>query len=255
MLVLCAALMAAVVMTLVWWRQVYTKNAGVVDGWWSYMFGLIAVLYGVLGSGDPMRKALLVTCVLLWSARLGTHLLIRNSTHATEDERYRKLRQEYGDVENFLMWRFFMYQALSNVILSAPFLITCLDPSPVISPWMWGGVVLWTIAVAGESVADHQLRTFRKDPANKGKVCEAGLWNYSRHPNYFFEWLIWVSFALMAMQSPYGWAALVCPVIIYILLTKITGIPMLEELSVKSKGQLYIRYQQTTSAFFPWFKK
>jgi steroid 5-alpha reductase family enzyme len=99
------------------------------------------------------------------------------------------------------------------------------------------------------------LKAFKKDPATKGKVCEEGLWKYSRHPNYFFEWLIWIGYALIAMDSPLGWIAWICPISMYILLNKVTGIPMLEELAVVSKGQMYVRYQQTTSAFFPWFKK
>jgi steroid 5-alpha reductase family enzyme len=247
-------LVACLVMTFVWWRQVYTKNAGIVDGWWSYIFGIISILYFFMGSGDSTHKAIITVLVIIWSFRLGTHLLIRNTTHTEEDSRYRKLREEYGANENLYMWRFFIYQAFSNVLLSIPFLIICLDQSSFLSPLVWLGTIVWFIAIVGETVADQQLKAFKKNPANKGKVCQQGLWNYSRHPNYFFEWLIWVGYALIALASPYGWIAIICPVIMYLLLNKVTGIPMLEELAVKSKGEAYIRYQQTTSAFFPWFK-
>lgn len=253
-LALYALALASGVMTLVWYRQVFTKNAGIVDGWWSYNFGLITLLYFFLAPGDFTRKLIILTPVLIWSIRLGTHLLIRNTTHDHEDTRYAKLRKEYGQQENFRMWVFFMYQAISNVILTIPFLVICIDPSPELSVLVWIGLTVWVIAVIGESVADQQLKNFKKNPANKGNVCEAGLWNYSRHPNYFFEWLIWVGYALIALDSPYGYLGFICPIIMYILLNNVTGIPMLEELAVKSKGERYVRYQKTTRAFFPWFK-
>ncbi|MEO5979920.1 MAG: DUF1295 domain-containing protein [Chryseolinea sp.] len=255
LLSLCGLALALTVMTLVWWWQTKTKNAGIVDGWWSYIFGMLAVLYAIIGSGDPLRRATIALLVVIWSVRLGTHLLIRNTAHETEDERYRKLREEYGNREAFLMWRFFIYQAISNVVLSIPFLLISVDRSSEYSFLVWAGVVIWFVALIGESVADQQLRKFKMNRSNKGKVCEDGLWNYSRHPNYFFEWLIWVGYAMIAFDSPYGWISIICPVLMYILLNKVTGIPMLESLSVKSKGELYIKYQRTTSAFFPWFKK
>ncbi len=253
-LALYALALATLIMTLVWWRQLSTKNAGIVDGWWSYNFGFITLLYFFLASGDFTRKLIILIPVLIWSIRLGSHLLIRNTSHAHEDTRYAKLRKEYGEHENFRMWIFFIYQAISNVILTVPFLVICLDSSSELSILVWIGLVIWVIAVIGEATADQQLKNFKKDPSNKGKVCQTGLWNYSRHPNYFFEWLIWVGFTFIALASPYGHLGLICPIIMYILLNNVTGIPMLEELAVKSKGQDYIQYQKTTSSFFPWFK-
>ena len=253
--VLFALVLSSIVMTLVWWRQLYTKNAGIVDGWWAYLFGMITIMYVIITPGITTREMILVIMVGTWSIRLGTHLLIRNTSHTDEDIRYKKLRDEYGHRQKYLMWRFFMYQAFSNVLLSAPFLIISLDTSSHVSILSWISVGVWFVAIIGESVADHQLRTFKKNPMNKSKVCRVGLWNYSRHPNYFFEWLIWVSFAMLAIASPFGWIAMYCPLLIFLLLNKVTGIPMLEELAIKSKGSAYIEYQQTTSAFFPWFTK
>lgn len=252
---LLALVLSCGVMTLVWWRQLFTNNAGIVDGWWAYIFGLIAVLYSSLTPGENLRELIMLTMVVVWSFRLGTHLLIRNTMHSEEDIRYKKLREEYGRNQKFKMWRFFMYQAFSNVLLSAPFLVVCLDNSRDDSPLTWIGAGVWIIAIIGESMADDQLKQFKQDPSNKGKVCRHGLWKYSRHPNYFFEWLIWVSYAIVAFDSPNGWIALYCPVMIYVLLNKVTGIPMLEDLAVKSKGSLYVDYQNSTNAFFPWFPK
>jgi steroid 5-alpha reductase family enzyme len=107
----------------------------------------------------------------------------------------------------------------------------------------------------GEATADSQLKAFKKDPSNKSKVCSQGLWNYSRHPNYFFQWLMWMSYFVFALASPYGYLAIISPAIILYLLLKVTGIPMTEEQSIRSKGEAFKKYQQTTSAFVPWFKK
>ena len=101
----------------------------------------------------------------------------------------------------------------------------------------------------------YQLQGFKKDPANRGKTCRAGLWSYSRHPNYFFEWLIWVSFFIFASASPYGWISIVCPVLIFYFLFKVSGIPATEAQALRTKGDDYRDYQRTTSAFFPWFPK
>ena len=104
-------------------------------------------------------------------------------------------------------------------------------------------------------VADHQLKVFKADPANKGRVCQTGLWHYSRHPNYFFEWLIWVAFSTYALGSSWGWISWYCPGLMLFFLLKVTGIPMTEELAVKTKGEEYRTYQRTTSGFVPWFRK
>jgi steroid 5-alpha reductase family enzyme len=117
------------------------------------------------------------------------------------------------------------------------------------------GVAFWATGLLGESLADRQLARFRADPANKGKICQIGLWNYSRHPNYFFEWLVWVGYAVFALGSPWGWLGFIAPALMLHFLLNVTGIPMTEELSLKSKGDAYREYQRTTSAFVPWFKK
>ena len=150
---------------------------------------------------------------------------------------------------------FFQLQAVLIVLLSIPFLIVCLNDRPGISLLEWLGAVVWLIAVAGESLADRQLKQFRLRPENNGRICQIGLWNYSRHPNYFFEWLVWVGFFVFALGSPLGYVAVYCPVLMLFFLLRVTGIPLTEELSVKSKGDAYREYQRTTSAFVPWFKK
>jgi steroid 5-alpha reductase family enzyme len=140
-------------------------------------------------------------------------------------------------------------------ILSLPFLLVCLNPRPGLAPVEWAGIVLWLIAVAGESLADYQLKQFKGNPASRGQVCQIGLWHYSRHPNYFFEWLIWMSFFIFALGSPWGILTAYCPALMLFFLIRVTGIPMTEDLAVKTKGEEYRQYQETTSMFVPWFRR
>ena len=229
-------------------------NYGLVDIAWSYAFGALAAFYALGGPGWPVRRALLAALAVVWSLRLGTHLAIRViGHHPTEDGRYVQLRKNWA--ANFVskMFWFFQMQAASVVLLAVAFLLPSLNPSPVLHPLEYAGAALWLLALCGEALADAQLAAFKKNPANKGQVCAVGLWRYSRHPNYFFEWLIWVAFFVFALASPWGWLAIVGPASILYLLLRVTGIPMTEEQSLRSRGDAYRRYQKTTSAFLPWF--
>lgn len=232
------------------------ENYGIVDLAWSYAFGALALFYAWVGPGWAVRRALIATLALAWSVRLGTHLAIRViGHHPTEDTRYRQLRIDWAAHFTAKMFAFFQMQALSVVVLGAAFLLVALNRAPALHPFEYAGATLWLLALAGESLADAQLAAFKRDPANRGRVCATGLWRYSRHPNYFFEWLIWVSFFVFALGSPWGWIAIVGPASMLWLLLRVTGIPMSEEQSVRSRGDAYRRYQQTTSAFIPWFPK
>jgi steroid 5-alpha reductase family enzyme len=140
-------------------------------------------------------------------------------------------------------------------MLSVPFLFACGNARPEFGAIEIAGAVLWLIALGGESLADWQLKQFKASPENKGSVCQAGLWRYSRHPNYFFEWLIWMAFFAVAAGAPWGWVTVYCPALMLFFLLRVTGIPMTEELAVKTKGEEYRAYQKTTSAFVPWFRR
>ena len=175
--------------------------------------------------------------------------------HPMEDGRYQQLRHEWAARFAPKMFGFFQLQAASVVLLGVPFLLPVLDARVGWSPLEVAGIVLWCVAVGGESLADAQLAAFRRDPANRGRVCDAGLWRYSRHPNYFFEWLVWVAYFLFALSAPAGWLAIIGPAAILFLLLRVTGIPLTEEQSLRSKGDAYRRYQARTSAFVPWFPR
>jgi steroid 5-alpha reductase family enzyme len=231
-------------------------NYGIVDIAWSYAFAALALFYALLAPGWPARRALVAAMVGLWSVRLGTHLYRRVlGHHPVEDGRYVQLRKDWAGNFAPRMFGFFQLQAASVVMLGAGFLVASLNPTPRFHALEIIGAALWLLALAGESLADYQLAAFKRQAANRDRVCDSGLWHYSRHPNYFFEWLVWVAFFVTALGSPHGWVAILGPASILFLLLRVTGIPLTEEQSLRSKGEAYRRYQQTTSAFVPWFPK
>jgi steroid 5-alpha reductase family enzyme len=254
--VLICLIACSLIMVIVWIWAKRVHNAGVVDIFWAFNFPVIGVLLYVLAPGFPPRKTLLCGMVVGAGLRLGWHLGNRVISHLDDEEgRYRQLRQEWAPHADRKFFWFFQVQAFSNVLLAVPFFISTYNTYPALSGWEYTGAILCLIAVTGERIADNQLAAFKKDPANKGKVCSKGLWNYSRHPNYFFEWLLWLAYFIYAMGSPYGWLALFSPLFILYLLLKVTGIPATEQQSLRTKGAAYENYQRQTSVFIPWFKK
>jgi steroid 5-alpha reductase family enzyme len=249
-------LACCVIMFFVWLWSYRIGNAGVVDIFWSYNFPVIAIILLLFAPGFETRKLLICGMVILAGGRLGTHLLIRVTKHLRQEEpRYAQIRKEWGEKAEVKMAFFFQMQALSNILLAVPFFVVTLNPTPQLSIFEYIGTAMWMISVIGEAIADGQLATFKRIAANKGKVCAIGLWGYSRHPNYFFEWLMWVSYFVFALGSPYGYIAIISPAIILYLLLKVTGIPMTEEQSIRSRGDAFREYQKRVSVFVPWFKK
>jgi steroid 5-alpha reductase family enzyme len=130
-----------------------------------------------------------------------------------------------------------------------------MNPSPNISWLEWLGAGVWGIGLLGEALSDAQMQRFKSDPGNRGSVCQVGLWRYSRHPNYFFESVIWWGFWIFACGSAWGWVTFYAPAMILYFLLRVTGIPLTEKCAVENKGDAYREYQRTTSAFVPWFRK
>lgn len=225
-----------------------------VDVVWSYSFSVVALIYASLPGGDYTRNLFLLLLVVFWSFRLGTHLALRLRAHfPKEDGRYSDLKNKWQKNLKLNFFLFYMFQGFSVVLLSIPYLLIATNPNPFGDSVEILGILVFIFAVIGEAIADSQLRGFKVDPKNKGLVCNIGLWRYSRHPNYFFEWTTWIGIALFAWTAPNGFLAIVSPLIMLYLLLKMTGIPYTEAQSIKSKGDLYKSYQQQTSMFFPWF--
>lgn len=227
-------------------------NYGIVDVVWSYTFAGVAWCYAFIGDGWSMRQLVIASLASAWSIRLGSHLYKRvMGHHPEEDSRYRQLRTDWKTNFGPMMFGFFQLQAVTVVILSLPFIFPVFNATTHFSNWEMAGTAICFLSLCGESLADGQLAAFRRNPENKGQVCNMGLWRYSRHPNYFFEWCIWVGFSIFALGSAGGWVSLIAPISIYYLLRFKTGVPMAEESSLKSKGDLFREYQKTTNAFFP----
>ncbi|MEP6662924.1 MAG: DUF1295 domain-containing protein [Verrucomicrobiota bacterium] len=251
-----ACIFASVVMLGIWWLALRIKNLGIIDIAWSFSLAPIAIFYATISQGDPTRRWLMAGMVALWSLRLGGYLGWRVAKHHPhEDPRYKEFRAKWANHFKRDTFWFFQIQAASIATLSILFLLVCLNNKSQISLIEWIGFAVWLIAFCGESLSDIQMTLFKKNPANKGEVCQKGLWNYSRHPNYFFEGLIWISFYVFALNSPWGWATIYCPAMILYFLLRVTGIPLTEKLAVQTKGEKYRAYQRSTSAFVPWFKK
>lgn len=247
-------LIAVTYFAIVWAICVRIRNYGFLDVAWSYGIAVLAPLFAILGDGYPPRRWIFTLIGVAWSLRLGTHILVRVLRHhPAEDPRYQSLRKDWDGPFKFLL--FFELQALIVVVLSLPFLLVSFDSRPQLQPIEIVGFLVSLLALWGETLADHQIKRFASDPANRGKVCQTGLWRYSRHPNYFFEALIWWGFFLTAMATPWGWATVICPLLMLWFLLKVTGIPLTEKHSLQSRGEAYREYQRTTSAFIPWFPK
>ncbi len=256
-LALLAAALTLTMMAALWAWHFRLKDAGIVDPGWSAGIGLVSILYAFLGSGWPPRRAAVAAMALVWSVRLTVHLARR--MHGTPEEgRYQALRAEWsrkGANVSRAFLLFFLFQGLLDVFLSLPMLLAVLNPEPRFSVWEIAGAALWLVSIVGESFADAQLTAFKRNPTNHGKTCDSGLWRYSRHPNYFFEWLVWMAWLVFALGSPWGVWAMLCPALMLFFLLRVTGIPATEEQAVRSRGEEYRRYQRTTSAFLPWFPK
>lgn len=239
---------------IVWMICVRVKNYGFLDVAWSYAVAGLAPLYAVWGPGDATRKWVVTAIGVAWSLRLGTYLLRRVlSHHPQEDPRYETLRRRWPGPLMFLA--FFQLQALVAVVFSLPFLFMAFNPNPGLTAVEIIGLTVAALSLAGEALADAQMKRFKSDPANRGGVCSHGLWRYSRHPNYFFESMVWWGFFLAALGSPYGWLTVVCPLLMLYFLLKVTGIELTEAHSLRTRGEAYRAYQQATSPFIPWFPK
>jgi steroid 5-alpha reductase family enzyme len=244
--------MVAALMAAIWLWHLRLRNVGVVDVGWAASVTLLACLYAFLGSGLALRRIVIATMVAVWGTRLCLYLLRDRVRGRPEDPRYADLRARDSWAAAGSFFPFFQAQAVLAVILSLPALLAAFNPAPQLSALERSAVVLWAVALAGEAIADRQLEVFKATTTARGKTFQGGLWRYSRHPNYFFEWLVWVAYATFALASPWGPLALVCPAIMLYLLFRVTGIPATEAQALRSRGDDYRRYQQTTSAFVPW---
>lgn len=248
-------LFASTLMLLLWLTYLQTKNPTIVDLGWTMTIVFAAWFYGIRGGGDVLHRAIVIAMVTFWGLRLSSHLFMHRILPNIEDGRYTQLKKIWTKNTDGIFLGFFEVQAVVATILSIPFLIIAQNSGTSFTFLEWTGLILWGGALTGEYTADRQLERFRKNPENRGRTCRVGLWKYSRHPNYFFEWLTWCGYFLLAIPAPLGTIAIVSPILMLFLILKVSGIPPTEDQSLRSRGDDYRNYQKTTSAFIPWFPK
>jgi len=246
-------ILAAAAQTAGWSWQRRRRNAGIVDAIWALGVGSAAIVAALFGDGAVLPRCVLAVLGGAWGIRLAAHLWHRVRGEP-EDGRYAHLRRRWGEDQR-AWFAFFQFQALLVALFALPFVATAANPVATVTPSLILAIVLWIGCVAGEALADAQLARFRADPANKGRTCREGLWRYSRHPNYFFEWLHWFAYVLLALGSPLAWLAWAGPVVMFVFLRWLSGIPFTEAQALRTRGDDYRAYQRTTPMLFPWFPK
>lgn len=246
------AIGAGIVMFALWLIQFKTRDATPVDVGWSLSIGAAAIFVALTSDGDLWTRSLLATLAAIWALRLGGHLLIdRVLQHKPEDGRYASLRAKFAPREQPIFAVVYLIQGLLVVALALPFVLGVRDTHPGFNALDIAGLSLWLIGLTTEAIADAQLRRFKAQPANRGQVCDRGLWRYSRHPNFFGEWLMWCAYALIASSASDGAWAWLAPALMLLLITCVSGIPPTEAQSIRSRGDAYRAYQKRTSAFIP----
>lgn len=246
-------LLTIAIMTTCWLVFKKRDKAQVVDiGWALSFFGAGCLLF--LGSGSFSHQVALFLMIALWSLRLAYHLYNRFSKQTKEDPRYIALREKIGgDPAGIKFLILFWLQGILVTLLSIPFFVSAIAERSW-SIFEWIGIFLFGVGIIGESLADWQLKQFKRFPSGQN-VLKTGLWAYSRHPNFFFEWIIWLGFSFFVWTAPFGSTGIISALIMLYLLLKVSGIPVLEEQEVNRKGEEYRIYQRSVSAFFPWFPK
>ena len=253
--VIVVAIVLSAAMGVAWLAAERTGRSGWIDAIWTFATGLAGVVLALApASPGALRPLLVAGLAALWSLRLGFHI-VRRTARGGDDPRYRQLRVEWGDHASGRLFWFLQVQAAAGLVLVLSIAAAAHRPEIGLDIRDALGVTLFLVAAFGERTADRQLARFGADPKTHSKICDAGLWGYSRHPNYFFEWLVWVSLAIIAIAPaghyPWGWFGLAAPALMYVLLVHVSGIPPLEAHMLRSRGEAFRLYQARVNAFWP----
>ncbi|MVF13226.1 DUF1295 domain-containing protein [Ketobacter sp. MCCC 1A13808] len=248
------ALLLIAVFIVGWWHQEQRKNAAWVDVIWAFGVAAVALIYVIVGNGDEALRWLTGVIYVVWFGRLGWHLARRVAEAPQEDGRYGYLRQWAGPRASLVFFAFYLTQASWVWLFTLPAWLLAQGDWPG-AGWALLALLVAAVAWVGESLADHQLQKFKAEPANRVKTCRAGFWYYSRHPNYFFEWCHWFVYPLLGIATAGGAWLWLAPLMMFVFLYFVTGIPFTEKQALRSRGEDYRAYQHTTPMFFPWKPK
>ena len=255
--IIVAGVLLLGVMLCAWLTQRLTNNVGWVDVFWTFGTGLAGAglaLTPADGAAPNGRQWLVAALVTTWAVRLGLYVALRVAG-APEDRRYMELREAWGAAFQSRLFGFVLLQAPVGLLLASAIMLAARNPVPGLGLTDLAGAAILIIAILGEGLADEQMRRFKADPAHHGRICDQGLWSWSRHPNYLFEWFGWLAYPVIAWPLSgvyaWGWATWVAPVLMYLVLDRGTGVPPLEAHMLKSRGQAFIDYQARVARFFP----
>lgn len=252
-MLLISAGIAAAFMTGVWLYSLWRKDMSVVDAFWGLGFMAVAYHWFVRLDEPSLRQFAVVYLVTLWGLRLAAHIFIR-SAGKPEDPRYTAFRNDWKEKTWWLSYfKVFLLQGGLMLTISLPVLVILQDSSTTFTCINVIGLLLWFLGFAFETSADYQLYTFKKNPANKGKVMQSGLWYYSRHPNYFGEVCVWWGIFLISLGTSPWYISIIGPILITYLLLRVSGITMMEKRYAGNDA--YTFYKQNTSPFFPWWPR
>jgi len=244
----------SIIMTFAWlvWRG--SRNSGWVDTIWTFGLGAVGFVGAVTASPMRLQSFLVAAMAAIWSFRLGSHIA-RRTWGITDDPRYAKLIRDWGADASLNMFWLLQKQAIVSIPIALSMWLAANAPGSVPPSQVAIAILIFVVAIVGEAIADEQLRRFRHEAANKGRICDVGLWRLSRHPNYFFEWLGWLAYPVLAIDLTgndlWGYFALLAPLCMYWLLVYVSGVPPLEEHMLADRGDAFRRYQMTTNVFFP----
>jgi len=255
MLVLAVCAIAAVIALTIAWAVVRrTGDGGWTDVIWTLSVGLIGAGAALWPAPDAVaeRQILAAALVAAWSLRLGGYLAVRTVRAARPDPRYERFKRQWGGW-GLRAWWFLMIQAATVVVLAVSLRAAATRPLAELGWRDALAVAIVLAAVLGEAVADRQMAAFRRANPEGGKVADTGLWGWSRHPNYFFEWTFWLAWPVMALDPghPAGWLSLLAPALMWWLLNHVSGVPMLEDQMLRSRPEAYRAYQERVSRFVP----
>lgn len=243
------------VMAAAWQVQMRTGNAGWADAFWSLGTGVVGALAALWWAGLTPRAVLVAAMVGVWGLRLGGYLAVR-SRKGPEDARYAHFRALWGVTYPMRMFRFLQIQAVAGAVLIVAVVIAAHRPGPL-DGFDLAGVIIWFAGWIGATIADAQLARFKRT-AGSGSVCDVGLWRYTRHPNYLFEWLGWCGYGVIGCGAlalyPAGMLAAGAGLLMYVLLVHVSGIPPLEAHMMRSRPEAFAAYAARVPAFWPTLK-
>ncbi len=229
------------------------KNNGIIDSFYSMGYVVVAWISLLLMGTFGFRQILVTILVTIWGVRLSIYVIIRN-WGKLEDYRYKAMRELFGEkVISKSFKKIYMLQGLIIFLVGFPVLFVNASINPAMSWLDVVGTIIWIVGFYFEAVGDHQLRKFKKDPNNKGKVMDQGLWKYTQHPNYFGEVTMWWGIFIVVISVPFGFITIFGPILINFMIIRVSGVRLLNK---RYEGDdKYADYKKRTSAFIPWFPK